>query len=64
MCSYYVIGVFQIPSTPYSMNSLFSELCNKFGGVFFEVCETISVGIWEVSGGNIGELYPETNKKT
>ena len=27
--------------TPYSMNSLFSELFKKFGGVFVDVFETI-----------------------
>ena len=31
--------------TPYSMNRLFSEFFTKFGGVFLEVCETISGGI-------------------
>ena len=41
------------------MNSLFSELFRKFGGVFLEVCETISGGIWEVFGGEIKEKYPE-----
>ena len=51
------------PITPYSMNSLFSELFRKFGGVFLEVCETISGGIWEVLGGQIEENYPEKNRK-
>ena len=40
-------------ATPYSMNSLFSEFFRKFGGVFLEVCETSSGGIWEVLGGNM-----------
>ena len=39
------------------MNSLFSEFFTKFGGVFLEVCETISGGIWDVSGGKIEENY-------
>ena len=46
-------------TTPYSMNSLFSELFTKFGRVFLEVCETISRGIWEVFGGIIEDNYPE-----
>ena len=45
--------------TPYSMNSLFSELFQKFGGVFLEVYETISGGIWEVFEQNIEDNYPE-----
>ena len=49
--------------TPYSMNSLFSEFFRKFGGVFLEVCETISGGIWEVFGGKIKENYPEKFRK-
>ena len=43
----------------YSMNSLFSELFRKFGGVFLETCKTISKGIWEVFGGIIENNYPE-----
>ena len=50
-------------STPYSMNSLFSELFRKFGGVFLEGFETISGWIWEVSTGKIKENYAETNQK-
>ena len=50
-------------STPYSMNRLFSELFRKFGGVFLEVCETISGGSGEVFRGNIQEIYPETNQE-
>ena len=41
------------------MNRLFGEFFRKFGGVFLEVCETISGGIWEVFGGKIKENYPE-----
>ena len=41
------------------MNRLFSEFFRKFGGVFLEVCETISGGIWEVFGGKMKENYPE-----
>ena len=44
------------------MNRLFSELFRKFGGVFLEVCETISGGIWEVFGGKIEENYTEQNR--
>ena len=51
-----------IPNTPYSTNRLFSESFRKFGGVFLEVCETISGGIWQVFRGKIKENYPETNK--
>ena len=49
--------------TPYSMNSLFGEFFRKFGGVFLEVCETISGGIWAVVGGEKKDNYPETNPK-
>ena len=35
-----------------------------FGGVFLEVCETISGGIWEVFGGIIEENYPDQKRKT
>ena len=45
------------------MNSLFSEFFRKFGGVFLEVCETISGGIWQVLRGKIKENYPEKNKE-
>ena len=45
------------------MNSLFSELFRKFGGVFLEVCETISGGIWEVFGGKIKDNSTEKNQK-
>ena len=45
------------------MNRLFSEFFRKFGGVFLEVCETISGGIWEVFGGKIKENYAETYRK-
>ena len=45
------------------MNSLFSEFFRKFEGVFLEVCETISGGIWEVFGGKTEENYPEQNRK-
>ena len=45
------------------MNRLFGELFKKFGGVFLEVCETISGGIWQVLRGKIKENYPEQNKK-
>ena len=41
------------------MNKLFSEFFTKFGGVFLEVCETISGGIWEDFGGKMKENYPE-----
>ena len=41
------------------MNSVFSEVFRKFGGVFLEVCETLSGGIWGVLGGNMKENYPE-----
>ena len=41
------------------MNSLFGDFFRKFGGVFLEVCETISGGIWEVFGGEIKDNYPE-----
>ena len=51
------------PSTHYSINSLFSEFFRKFGGVFLEVCETISGCIWEVFGGKIKENYTETIQK-
>ena len=44
------------------MNSLFSEFFMKFGGVFLEVCETISGGLWEVFGGKIDENYPEKSR--
>ena len=44
--------------TPYSMNRLFSEFFRKFGGVFLEVCETISGGSGEV----FREQIKETNK--
>ena len=50
-------------NTPYSMNRLFSEFFRKFGGVFLEVCETISRGIWQVLRGKIKENYIEKNKK-
>ena len=47
------------------MNSLFSEFFRKFGGVFLDVCETISGGIWEVFGGKMKENYTEhIQKKT
>ena len=55
-------GVLNISYTPGSMNSLFSDLFRKFGGVFLEVCETISGGIWEVFGGQIPDNYPEQNR--
>ena len=45
------------------MNSLFSELFRKSGGVSLEVCEIISAGIWEVVGRKIKENYPERNQK-
>ena len=45
------------------MNRLFSEFFRKFGGVFLEVCETISGGIWEVFGGKMKENCPEKNRK-
>ena len=45
------------------MNSLFSELFRNFGGVFLEVCETISGGIWEAFGGNVKDNYPEQIRK-
>ena len=46
--------------SPYSMNSLFSEFFKKFGGVFLEVCETISGGgIWEIFGRKIDEIIPK-----
>ena len=45
--------------TPYSMNSLFGKFFRKFGGVFLEVCETISGGLWEVLGGKINQNNPE-----
>ena len=45
------------------MNRLFSEFFRKFGGVFLEVCETISGGIREVFGGKMKENYPEKNRK-
>ena len=45
------------------MNSLFSEFFWKFGGVFLEVCETISRGIWEVFGGKVKENHPEQIRK-
>ena len=48
--------------TPYSMNSLFSEFFKNIGGIFLEVCETISGGSWEVFGGQIEENYPEINR--
>ena len=51
------------PRTPYSMNSLFSEFFRKFGGVFLEVCETISGGIWQVLRGKIKENYTEKIRK-
>ena len=50
---------FVVPCTPGSMNSLFSDLFRKCGGVFLEVCETISRGIWKVLGGDIEENYPK-----
>ena len=50
-------NLFAAPCTPYSMNSLFSELFRKFEGVFLEVCETISGDIWEVFGGKIKENH-------
>ena len=37
--------------TPYSMNKLFSEFFFEFGGVFLEVCETVSGGFGQVVGG-------------
>jgi hypothetical protein len=43
--------------TPYSINSLFCELLRKFGGVFLELCETISGCIGKVVGGQIEENY-------
>ena len=49
--------------TPYSMNRLFSESFREFGGLFLEVCETISMGIWQVSRGKIKENYPEQIRK-
>ena len=45
------------------MNSLFSELFKKFGGVFLEVCETISGVSGEVFRGNIKDNYPEQIRK-
>ena len=36
--------------TPYSMNSLFSELFRKFSGVILGVCDTI----WRLFGGHLG----------
>ena len=45
------------------MNRLFSEFFRKFGGVFLEVCETISGGIREVFRGKVKEHYPEKNRK-
>ena len=45
------------------MNILFSDLFRKFGGVFLEVCETISGAIWEIFAGQIEENYPEKNRK-
>ena len=46
------------------MNRLFGEFFRKFGGVFLEVCETISRGSGEVSKGKIKENYLEKSKKT
>ena len=37
-------------STPYSMNSLFSEFFRKFSGGILGVCETI----WRLFGGHLG----------
>ena len=45
------------------MNKLFSEFFRKFGGVFLEVCETISGGSGEAFRGKIKENYPEKNKE-
>ena len=39
------------------MNSLFGEFFNKFGGVFLEVFETISEGIWEEFGRFSDEIH-------
>ena len=52
-----------IHPTPYSMNSLFSELFREFGGAFLEVCETISKGLGEVCRGTIEDNYPEKNNR-
>ena len=49
--------------TPYSMNRLFSELFRKFGGGFWEVCETISGGSGENFRGKIKENYSEKIRK-
>ena len=49
--------------TSYSMNSLFSELFRKCGGICLEVYETISGGICEVFGGNIEANYPDKHRK-
>ena len=46
------------------MNSLFSEFFTKFGGVFLEVCETISGSIWDALGGTIEETIPKQIGKT
>ena len=45
------------------MISLLRVLFRKFGGVFVEVRETISGGMWEVFGGKIKKIS-RTNKNT
>ena len=46
------------------MNSLFSEFFREFGGVFLEVCETISGGSGEVFRGKIrGKLFRKNKEK-
>ena len=45
------------------MNRPFSEFFRKFGGVFLEVCETISGGSGEVIRRKIKENYTEKNKE-
>ena len=40
----------KITSTPYSMNSLFSEFFKEFSGVILGVCDTI----WRLFGGHFG----------